>query len=147
LATDPTRSPDELVALPTRDGRTVRQALADTVETLAVLASSLDRVLSSTPNPTISDVAGGAPTAPGAAAAESVPDLLAAVELWTMAIAERLDRAPSADLLRAGSTSTKTVSAIDVAREAVRVAAENLLSIENAIGRRVDVGVEQDEDA
>jgi hypothetical protein len=146
LAPDATRSPDEIAALTTRDGRTVRQVLADTVEALVLLASSLERVLSSESSPTISDAAAGASVTADAAARESVPDLLAAIELWTMASSQRVTEAPSVDLLRTGTTSTQQkVNAIDIAREAVRVTAENLLTIQNATGRREEADADVDE--
>jgi hypothetical protein len=146
LAPDATRSPDDIPALPTRDARTVRQVLADTVEALVLLASSLERVLSSESSPTISDAAIGAPVAADAAARESVPDLLAAIELWTMAIAQRVAEAPSVDLLRTGTTATQQkVNAIDIARQGVRVTAENLLTVQDATGRREEPDADDDE--
>jgi hypothetical protein len=143
VTSDPAREPDELADRVTKDGRAVRQVVADTIAALEHLDPALHRVLVS-PEPAIPETAaGGEAGADGAGG--RIFELVERLGAASASLADRLDRAPSADLVRTGTTPSGTrVSAIDIGRQAVRLTADNLLAVERAVGGR-DGGGEDDD--
>jgi hypothetical protein len=133
LLGDPARSADEQAGRRAADGRTVGDLVGSSAAALDALAPALHRVLVSNDPPlpdVAADPAAALPGAGGGSALAQVKHLGATAS----DLADRLGQAPTADLLRTGTTgSGAKVSAIDVARQAVRVVAENLLRIERAV--------------
>jgi hypothetical protein len=135
VTSDPARTPDEIGDRTVADGRPVRQVVADAAATLEALAPALHRVLVS-PEPPIPEAAEDdgvrAATVDGRVI-DHVDRLGAAAER----LANDLRQAPPQDLTRTGTTPSGTrLSAIDIARQAVRVAADGLLAVERAAGGR-----------
>jgi hypothetical protein len=134
LTFDPLRDPEEIADAPTRDGRTARGVLVGTVVTLTELSRALERVLLSDNVDLPPAVRGGSP------ATLEIPDrplsaVLERLEQVCTTMAKLLEDAPANDLLRTGTAAEgKRVSAVDIGRQAVRVAAENLLTIERGVG-------------
>jgi hypothetical protein len=143
---DPTLEPADVAARTARDGHTVREGLADTVAALEQLAKAVERVLLT-----------AKPSLPGAATgervhdAETTPQPLAALatrlEAAASTLATRLDDAPAADLLRTGTApSGAEVSALDIGRQAVRLTAEHLRAVEQALGTNAAERDDTDDD-
>jgi hypothetical protein len=135
LTSEPTSAREDPGALRTPDGRSVRQVLADTTEAMSQLAESLKQALFPVAGRSLAAVAAGEPLSGADAARHDLRGWLEVLESTALTIADRLDAAPSADLLRTGTTAAGvTVSALDIGRHAVRVSAEALREIEHAVG-------------
>jgi hypothetical protein len=147
LTSDATRDPGAVGALATREGAAVRQVLVDTAKAVELLGSGLDRVLLSKGAPTLPPVASGARVSGVDPEDASLLDLVDQLEARLDAVADRLEDAPSADLLRFGTTTAGVkLTALDIAREAVRVTAENLRLVEHATGTDQSADEHGDED-
>jgi hypothetical protein len=137
VTSDPARTPDEIGDRTVPDGRPVRQVVADSTATLEALAPALHRVLVSA-EPPIPEAAEGAPAA-GDRVDGRVIDHIDRLGAAANRLADDLDQASPQDLVRTGTTpSGRRLSALDIARQAVRVAADGLLAVERAAGGRGD---------
>lgn len=149
FAADPTRDPEELAELTTSAGRTLRETLAATGHALEVLGDALGKVLiaDDVALPALA-VSTDAPVDASSRAA-SLNDLLERIKTHATSTARHIESATSSALLRTGTApGGEAVSAIDIARQAVRIAAENLRAIERAVldaGVRVDADDDDDE--
>ena len=149
FAADPTRDPEELAQHATAHGRTVRDTIAATGDALEVLGDTLAKVLIADDVALPAAAVGGEVDSPPR---RGVPlrDLLERVDTHAKATARQIESATSAAFLRTGTAPNgETVSALDLARQAVRVAAENLRAIERAVrdaGVRLDEGNDEDDD-
>ncbi|HEX7095354.1 MAG TPA: hypothetical protein VF183_05690 [Acidimicrobiales bacterium] len=144
LAADPTRDPDELARTSTDDGRSVRDVIASTGDALELIADALGKVLVLDEAPVPAAVTGHAVEVT-ADAGIPLQELLDRLEQRSNAAADHVERAPGADLLRTGvAPGGARVSAIDIARQAVRVSAENLLVVQRALRA---AGVDLDDSA
>jgi hypothetical protein len=133
---DPMRGVDETAVLRTRDGRTVRQVVADTTETISVLTRAVQQVLHPGHDVVLPAVVTGEELTGADASAKSVAGWVDELSAAAQTIATRIADAPPADLLRSAKTGAgDEVSALDVARQAVRVGAENLRVIEHTVGK------------
>jgi len=121
FAADPTRSPDDIAQLATPDGRTVRDVLAATAHALEVLGDALGKVLiaDDVALPALAVRVDDATAAAGRDA--SVPELLERIETAATAAARQVESATASALLRTGAApGGETVTAIDLARQAIR---------------------------
>jgi hypothetical protein len=137
LTQDPARDPDEQAARATARGADVGSVVSSAAATLDELGPALHRVLVSA-DPAVPASAAGEPAA-GAANGGPVLATVGRLGAAASGLADRLEQAPSADLLRTGLTPDgQKVTAIDIARQAVRVVADDLLAVERALGGRDD---------
>jgi hypothetical protein len=137
VTSDPARTPEEIADRTVPDGRRVRQVVADAAATLEALAPALHRVLVST-EPEIPEAAEGAPV-PSERTDGRVIEYVDRLGAAANRLADELDAASPQDLVRTGTTpSGHRLSALDIARQAVRVAADGLLAVERAAGGRGD---------
>jgi hypothetical protein len=135
LTGDPSRDVGEVGELRSPDARTVRQILSDTTDGLRQLDGSLRQVLYPVAGKTVAASAGGEPVSGTDAFRHDIHGWIDLFESAALAIADRLSDVPSAHLLRVGETPAGvSVTALDVGRQAVRVAAESLRAIEHAVG-------------
>lgn len=134
LSADPTRDRDEIAALRAPDGRAVGELVAATVGALATLGDAVHRVLISD-GATVPPIAVTTDTAlPARDSGANLSTLLDRLETSTAAVADPVHDAPSASLLRTGTAPNgSAVTALDVARQAVRIGAENLLALQHAM--------------
>ena len=130
LATVP---PDpELLAKPV-DGHTALALVADTSSTLELIDRALERTLvHDDPELTATVVDASARTWP-AREPSAIRTLLDELTTHATALADRLDRAPTAGWSRAAHVDGRRVRAVDLAREAVRTGAENLRLLERIV--------------
>ena len=134
LAADPTKDRDEIAALRAPDGRTVRDVLAGTAEALGTLGELVRRVLVTDGISVPAGVLAGGSSAPVGADGASLSGLLDRLDDAAASVADPVAGAPSAALLRTATTMDGTaVTALDLARQAVRVGAENLRAVETAM--------------
>lgn len=141
LAADPTKDRDDIAAFRTPDGRTIRDVLAGVTHDLAALGEATRRVLVSD-GVSVPTVAVSAERSPVSDDAAGLSTLLDRLDDAAASVADPISSAPSAGLLRTGTAPDGTaVSAIDIARQAVRIGAGDLRAVEKAMQ---SAGVELD---
>ena len=149
LSADPTKDRDEIAVLRTPDGRSVREVIAGTAHALATLGEATRRVLlsdgTSVPALAVASDAPAAPAAPDDGATLSA--LLDRLDEAASSVADPIASAPSAALLRTGTAPDgAAVTALDIARQAVRIGAGNLRATEKAMqAAGVEVGSDGDD--
>jgi hypothetical protein len=122
----------ELLVQPV-DGHTALTLVAGTSSTLDLIDRALERTLvQDDPELTASVVVASARTWQ-AREPSAIPTLLDELTTHATALADRLDRAPTAGWLRVANVDGRRVRAVDLAREAVRMAAENLRLLERIV--------------
>jgi hypothetical protein len=138
LAADPTKDRDEIAALRAPDGRSVREVLTSTVDSLARLGEVVRRVLvsegTSVPAAALGGPTNGATGAGSGVDAASLSTVLDRLDDAASSVADPIAGASLAALLRTGTTPDgASITALDLARHAVRVGAENLRAAEKAM--------------
>jgi hypothetical protein len=138
LAADPTKDRDEIAALRAPDGRSVREVLTGTVDSLALLGELVRRVLVTdgvnVPAEALEGASNGATGTGASADAASLSTVLDRLDDAASSVADPIAGASSAALLRTGTTpGGAPVTALDLARHAVRVGADNLRAVEKAM--------------
>jgi hypothetical protein len=146
LAADPTKDRDEIAALRAPDGRSVRDVLANTVDALAMLGDVVRRVLV-TEGVMVPAVSSGSGPSSGDGGT-SLSALLDGMDEAAASVADPVAGAPSGALLRTGvSPNGSPVTALDVARRAVQIGADNLRAVEKAMqasGIEISAGDDND---
>lgn len=126
-------SPDPALLVKPVDGHTMLALVADTSSTLELIGGALERTLvHDNPEITTMVVDASARTWPAREPSAS-RTLLDELTTHANALADRLDRAPTADWSRTANVDGRRVRAVDLAREAVRTAAENLRLLERIV--------------
>jgi hypothetical protein len=149
LSSDPTRAPDELGTQRSRAGRPVLELLTNTVGTLGQLCHALHKVLVADHPPALPAIVTGNSAHVATTRAPTVSALLEELDEVAQRSAEMVSSAPSESLLRVGHAPEGTeVTALDIGRQSVRVAAENLRAVEQALrDAGIDPGADADPDA
>ncbi len=125
--------PDPDLLVKPVDGHTVLALVADTAHSLELIDHAVDQTLvhdRPAVDASVVDAAARHRPPSGSPAAATLLDGLAA---HATALADRLDRAPTAGWSRTADAAGRTVSVSDLAREAVRTGAENLRLLERVV--------------
>jgi hypothetical protein len=130
LATVP---PDPDLLVKPVDGHTVLALLADTAHSIALIDHAVEQTLVHDRPAVDASVVGASARRAPAGSSPAVATLLDELTAHTTALADRLDRAPTAGWSRTADADGHTVRVSDLARTAVRTGAENLRLLERVV--------------
>jgi hypothetical protein len=123
----------ELLVQPV-DGHTVLALVADSAHSLELLAHAIEQTLVHD-RPSISPTSPERSGRPSWGSPRTTTSLLEELSTQATALADRLDRAATADWSRVADADGREVRVVDLARDAVRIGAENLRLLERVVAQ------------